>query len=169
VLREYARIAFADIRKFTEKNGDSGARQFKQLDDLSDDEAAAIVEFSTDGEGRTAKIKLHDKKKALEALARHLGLFAARREQSRNPSASARELRELLERRFARILKPEGSADGNRQHASVLRALRRGLVASDRFTNSSILRLDQCLLEHLGLTQCTWISMRPFAKLIILW
>ncbi len=64
VLREFARIAFADIRSYTEWDKKKGLT-VKSLDQLSDDEAAAVAEV----EGRPhrqAKIKLHDKKQALD-------------------------------------------------------------------------------------------------------
>jgi phage terminase small subunit len=70
VLQEYARIAFADIRHFTERKGED--LTIRPPETLDDDDAAAVAEISLAG---GAKVKLHDKARALFALARHLGLF----------------------------------------------------------------------------------------------
>ena len=98
VLREYARIAFADIRNFTAK----GTKGLKTVAELSDDEAAAVQELTGHGEG--ARVKLHDKKKALDALARHLGLFRRGQEPAESPSAAAERIRELILARHARLI-----------------------------------------------------------------
>jgi phage terminase small subunit len=76
VIEEYARLAFTDMRAFTEW-GPEGMR-LRPHSALSDADAAAVREV-TDG-GRTGKprIRLHDKRAALDALARHLGLFGTR-------------------------------------------------------------------------------------------
>lgn len=84
IIREYARIAFADIRSFSQF--DDAGIIIRPSDDLSADDAAAVAEVSETvkmvGKGedahpvRTVKIKLHDKLRALEALGRHLGLDA---------------------------------------------------------------------------------------------
>jgi phage terminase small subunit len=86
VLKEFARIAFVDIRKVFDENG-----YLVPIHELDDDTAAAIAgldivenqagaEISTSGikivESHTKKIKLADKKAALDSLAKHLGLLA---------------------------------------------------------------------------------------------
>lgn len=81
VLREYARIAFSDIREFYNADG-----SLKSIKDLSDDAAAALagveVDEIFDGSGKDRmkignikKIKRWDKVKALEGIGRHLGMF----------------------------------------------------------------------------------------------
>lgn len=81
VLQEFAKLAFLDIRKAFDENGN-----LKPVIELDDDTAAAIaaldVETLFDGKGsereaigRLSKIKLIDKKGALDSLARHLGMF----------------------------------------------------------------------------------------------
>jgi phage terminase small subunit len=80
VLREYARLAFFDARQVLYPDGSP-----RPLHELDEDTAAAIsgIEISTlagrarDGsEAATVrKYRLADKKPALDALARHLGLF----------------------------------------------------------------------------------------------
>jgi phage terminase small subunit len=81
VIAELARLAFLDIRKAFDDEG-----RLKPIHELDRDTAAAIsgleVETLFEGKGsdreiigRLHKIKLSDKKGALDSLARHLGLF----------------------------------------------------------------------------------------------
>lgn len=76
VVKEIARLAFLDPRKFYDENG-----RLKAIKDLDDDTAAALagmeVQTSTNDENTytTHKIKHADKKGALELLARHLGIL----------------------------------------------------------------------------------------------
>jgi phage terminase small subunit len=78
---EMAKIAFSDIRKAFDENGN-----FKSIHDLDDETAAAIAGIEVDelfeGFGRdreqignTRKIRIADKKAALDSLFKHLGLF----------------------------------------------------------------------------------------------
>lgn len=102
VLKEYARIAFLDIRKAFDEEG-----QLRPVQELDDDTAAAIAGLEVEvkrlpGEadetlegqphggalkrqhGETArlhKIKLADKKGELDSIARHLGMFVDKSEQ----------------------------------------------------------------------------------------
>lgn len=83
VLKEFGRLAFLDIRKAFDSDGN-----LIPLHQLDDDTAAAISGLeverrvsSGDEEGqslvesKTHKIKLSDKKAALDSIARHLGMF----------------------------------------------------------------------------------------------
>lgn len=77
VLQEYARLAFHDPRKFFDESGN-----LKNVTELDDDTAAALAgmdvsaEKSEDGQvSFTKKIKIADKKGALDSVARHLGMF----------------------------------------------------------------------------------------------
>lgn len=81
VLKEFARIAFADIRKYYDENG-----QLLSPDKLDDDAAAALAGIEVFEEfevikgnkkkiGDTRKIKIWNKLQALDSLAKHLGLF----------------------------------------------------------------------------------------------
>ena len=82
VLREYAKLAFLDPRRFYDDQGN-----LISVHDLPEDVAAAlasmVVVFERDGEdvkGRpqfaaVRKIKFSDKKAALDSIARHLGMF----------------------------------------------------------------------------------------------
>ena len=101
VLKEYARIAFADVRRVS-RFGPEGVKL--RLDSsLTDDDAAAIAEVSQTGTGRSTRIKLHDKRRALDSIARHLGLFQQQLpalDPKRRHEAAARA-RETLMRRLA--------------------------------------------------------------------
>lgn len=88
VIQELARIGFSKMTDFarvvtkdyTDEKGEP--RSFKaveitETDELNDDQAAALAEVSeTLGQsGRTLKVKLHDKVRALDLLGKHLGLW----------------------------------------------------------------------------------------------
>ncbi len=85
VLAEYSKLAFLDIRKAFDEEG-----KLKPIHDLDDDTAAAIsglevetkVTLGEDGQlqNRLHKIKLSDKRAALDSLAKHLGMFIERSE-----------------------------------------------------------------------------------------
>lgn len=77
VLREYARIGFFDPRKLFDETG-----RPLPIGQLDDDTAAVIsgVDVATignaeQGAGEILKLKLADKKGALDSIARHLGMF----------------------------------------------------------------------------------------------
>lgn len=99
VLREFARIAFADIRSFTEAGQKS--LTVKSLDALSADDTAAIAEVSGAANGKTVKVKLHDKKHALDRIARHLGLYGKPATSAESPAAAAERAREFILGRLA--------------------------------------------------------------------
>lgn len=71
VLREYARIAFADMRNYATWGPDGVI--LKASDELTPDEAAAVAEVgeTTSKDGGSLKFKLHDKLKALDKLAEY--------------------------------------------------------------------------------------------------
>lgn len=77
VLKELARLAFLDIRKAFDENGN-----LKHVKDLDDETAAAIAGMEVSeinaGDvqiGSLKKIKLSDKKGALELIGRHLRMW----------------------------------------------------------------------------------------------
>ena len=74
VIYEFMRIAFAEVGALVEWDPD-GARM-KPRDALTPDDTAAIAELVLGGDGRIARLKLHDKGAALKVLARRLGLLA---------------------------------------------------------------------------------------------
>jgi hypothetical protein len=71
VLEEYARIAFADLRRIVEWD----EKGMKLKSDAGDDTAAIVEIVAAAGSGRPYRIKLHDKKPVLDAIARYLGMF----------------------------------------------------------------------------------------------
>jgi phage terminase small subunit len=86
VLEELRRLAFTDIRTFFDADGN-----LKPVQDLDDDQAAClasrevIIKNAKAGDGPTVeihKIKLWDKMRALELLAKHFGLLTERLEVS---------------------------------------------------------------------------------------
>jgi len=95
VLREYARLAFFDARQVLYPDGSP-----KPLHELDEDTAAAIagVEISTlagrarDGSEAAIirKYRLADKKPALDALARHLGMFTDKPDATSETSLAER-------------------------------------------------------------------------------
>jgi len=104
VLREYARIAFADIRAYAEWG--PASLTLRPAKDVSEDDSAAIAEVSSVAgkAGAIPRLKLHDKKRALDAIARHLGLFDTR--HAGDPKArqhEANRVREMLIQRIAAI------------------------------------------------------------------
>ena len=73
VLRELAKLAFANMEDYT-KVGEDGQRGAVDLSSLTRDQMAAVNEISYDAAGRL-KFKLADKRAALVDLGKHLGLF----------------------------------------------------------------------------------------------
>ena len=101
-MQEYARIAFADLRRISDWGPDGLV--LKDPESLSDEDVAAISEVVSGGVGRNCRIKLDDKKSALDAIARHLGMFVhAAHRPERAPDAVAEDAREVLARRLARL------------------------------------------------------------------
>jgi len=115
VLEEYARIAFADIRNYATWGPDGIA--LRPPAEIAAADAAAIAEIVAPGgaSGRGARIRLHDKKAALQALARHLGLFEPRA-SAVDPQArlaEAERLRQLLMDRLAALAAADKPANGD--------------------------------------------------------
>jgi phage terminase small subunit len=105
VLREYARIAFADLRHIAEWDADG----LHVREGLSKADAAPISEISTGSSGKgPVRVKLYDKKAALDAIGRHLGMFPPppKRQEEKPEEGSvdpAEDAREVLKRRVARL------------------------------------------------------------------
>ena len=101
VLREYARIAFADLRHILDWD-DSGVHVKPAL---SKTDAAPISEISAGADGKgPVRVKLYDKKAALDAIARHLGMFTPHETpEDVNQSNPAEDPREVLKRELARL------------------------------------------------------------------
>ena len=104
VLQEYAHIAFADLRHIVEW-GPDGFR-IKSPDEMSGGDSAAISEIVPGTDPGHSRVKLYDKKAALDAIARHLGMFPLppRRHEAAMPEAPEEEdPREFLARELARL------------------------------------------------------------------
>jgi phage terminase small subunit len=78
VLQELSKIAFSDLNKFVEvdENGKITVKDSSQLDGT----VLSEISESITQNGRTRKVKLHDKMKALELIGRHLAMFTDRQE-----------------------------------------------------------------------------------------
>jgi len=94
VLSEYARIAFADLRRYVVRDKSNKLR-FRAIDELSDDEAAAVATFSL---SEHTRFKLHDKQRALDVIAQYLGLIGKRRDGPPLPEEKGEDPREVLRR-----------------------------------------------------------------------
>ena len=82
VLREYARLAFSNIADFVDFGPDGVT--VRALSEMPRDAARCVAEVSESktGRGGTTRLKLHDKKGALDALARNLGMFVERHQHT---------------------------------------------------------------------------------------
>ena len=110
VLREYAKVAFYDVRTLFDNNS-----RLINIKDLDDNSAAIIAgvdnEELFEGKGKDRvragtlrKIKFLNKLDALEALGKHLGLFAADNKQ-KGDATSEGEVRALSSlERAARVM-----------------------------------------------------------------
>jgi phage terminase small subunit len=119
VLLEYARIAFADIREMMDW-GPEGL-VLKQASALSEADAAAISEVTTSKSrsGSQSRLRLHDKKSALDALVRLLGFV----EKSGEGDAASRpegqlSAREILLRRIEAMTEEEKPNEAEEEKAS---------------------------------------------------
>jgi Terminase small subunit len=107
VLLELARIAFADIGRIIDWSGN--ALTVKPPGMLSADDRAAISEIAVvvGKKGLAARVTLHDKERALEALCRHLGLFGHSGQFNagtiESPSAAAARARAIIFERLAKL------------------------------------------------------------------
>lgn len=90
VIDEYARIAFSDMCRFVEWG--PGGVTLRPSTDMRRIDTACVAEVTETktATGGTVKFKLHDKRAALDALSKHLGLFVQRGEDavSTDPSVA---------------------------------------------------------------------------------
>jgi phage terminase small subunit len=75
VIAELARLAFSDIGRIAEWDADGIA--LKSNAEIAPEDRAAIHEISlaSGKSGRATRIRLHHKQRALDGLAKHLGLY----------------------------------------------------------------------------------------------
>ena len=112
VVTELARVAFANIKDIVE--WDNGCVTLLDSAAIDDAAAAAIAEVVQSEKGK-AKVRLHSKMEALNALGRHLGMFIERTETV-NLNLDAPVYREMsleeIDRRLADMRALEGDGDG---------------------------------------------------------
>lgn len=107
VVLELMKIAFADIKSVASWTANGVA--FMPSDDLTDNISAAISEVSektvtTKGETSTnLKVKMHDKLKALDMLARHLGMMKDRDEEGPFRAMSLPDLISLVKTKIPEL------------------------------------------------------------------
>ena len=115
VLREYARIGFSDMSRIVEWD-EAGKMQAKPSTGLSEDDAPAIAEIVASASTNCVyRIKLHDKKPVLDALARHLGLLRRSRpgRMTKNRLDDDEDPREFLIREVDRLAAEEAKGLGD--------------------------------------------------------
>lgn len=74
VLKELACLGHSNIKKYV-KHSAKGFMQFKDIDEISDEDARAIEAIKVNYDKNTIEFKLHSKTKTLEMVGRHLGMF----------------------------------------------------------------------------------------------
>ena len=108
VVQEYAKIAFADMRDFA--NWGPEGVTMRPKEELGAREGAIIAGFDrAPGDGQVAQVRLYDKKAALDALARHLGMFDPKRPVEDAMKADLEARNELAERLLRMIAKQGAS------------------------------------------------------------
>jgi phage terminase small subunit len=104
VLQEYARIAFADLRRIADWGPGEDGLKINPSDELDPADAAAIAEIVVSAAtGRVYRIKLHDKTPVLGALARHLHMLKTEPNEDEQTENDGESARQLLIREFDRL------------------------------------------------------------------
>lgn len=103
VVLELARVAFADMSRLVKF--ENGQMTITETGQLSEDDRRALSELSESvtENGRTRKLKVHDKLKALELLGKHLGMFVDKQEIS-GPNGGPLEINSKREQLLAILL-----------------------------------------------------------------
>jgi hypothetical protein len=112
VLREYAWIAFADLRHIVEWTEEGF--KIKPSSDLRRAEAAAIAEIIEGaGTGKPYRVKLYDKEAALNAIGRYLGMFPTKPAvHEKHTEDDGEDPREFIIRELDRIAAEEAKRSG---------------------------------------------------------
>ena len=101
VVKELARLGFSDMRKIAD--WDAKEVRLRRAAEVSPEDSAAIARITVNG--KRVDIKLHNKVKALDALARHLRLFDKRhRYRDADAGRADQEARTELARRLLRMI-----------------------------------------------------------------
>ncbi len=95
VLNEYAKLAFSDLRSYYNEDG-----TLKNIYDLTDDEAAALsaseadeIRVNNEVLGYTRKIKVYDKNRALDSIAKVMGYNAPEKRELTGPDGKPIDLK----------------------------------------------------------------------------
>lgn len=99
VLKELGKIAFSDLNSFVDVSED-GKITVKPSSQLDGTVLSEISESVTQN-GRTRKVKLHDKMKALELIGRHLAMYTDKQEikidrTAEDQATAVNQLKEML-------------------------------------------------------------------------
>lgn len=81
VLKELACIGHSNIKRYI-KNAAKGFIEFRDIDNISEEDAKAIESIKVNYEKGHIEFKLYSKTKALEMEGRHLGMFVEKIEHS---------------------------------------------------------------------------------------
>lgn len=81
VLKEFACLGFSNIKRYVDKTA-KGFMQFKDIDEISEEDARAIEAIKVNYDKNTIEFKLHSKTKTLEMIGRHLSMFSDKIEHS---------------------------------------------------------------------------------------
>jgi Terminase small subunit len=130
VLEEYRRIAFANLSHIVHWS-DAGM-QFKADGELDPDDIAAIAEIVESAkEGKPYRVKLYDKKAALDAIARYLGMMpppTATTNENEQSLEDQVDYREVLIRKLDRLAaqmgkRPDGPESPSKKNGFTLNEL----------------------------------------------
>lgn len=113
VLKQYASIAFADLRLIVE--WDEKGMKFPA--NPPDDMLAIIEIVAAAGSGRPYRIKLHDKKPCLDAIARYLGMAEKPKQEDEQADDEAAEAQEFLIEELDRLAAEVAREEGDRKAA----------------------------------------------------
>jgi phage terminase small subunit len=115
VLTEYARVAFAEIGDIAD--WDEDGMRLKPKRAIGKHDRAAVLELSARNgqDGAATRIRMHSKMKALDALAKHLGLWGGKRGPGTVDAdgqwlINGRDAREALRERFKRLVQREAES-----------------------------------------------------------
>jgi phage terminase small subunit len=117
VRRELARIAFVDIADVIEWDED-GNIALKASEAISPDDRAAIAELKVKRgkHGVKARVKLHDKQRALDSLARLMGLYGKKNFVTIDHARERRDANAILRERLLKIARAgEKNADEKKE------------------------------------------------------
>ena len=104
VLAEYARLGFADLGMIADWS--AAGLTLKPRAEMAPEERAALAEI-TEHRGKNGArltVKLFDKPRALDALAKHLGLFGRNAAKPEGKLVNGKDAREVLRERVQRLL-----------------------------------------------------------------